>query len=618
MQKKGSITIFLCIVLVSVLLVVSIASESARVGVVQAECNTFTGMAGESVLAGYAKQVYEDYGILLVWENYPMEDQIKENIQANINLADLKGSGTNFLGTELTEVIADNKRYVTDKGGEAFVHQIVQYMKYGGFLEAAQKLIQESNKEERNTLEYDTSASIDVVEEKSKELMDLADEIEGELKDLRDVSKIKTEYEKAEKSFGRIREAVDSEKGVNKVTQDYFLENFHAVEEEINKKKERISDLLFSMKKYVKKREDFLKETNAVSTGEDFVDRNLNIVKNVKGKVDELEGLSVSNISEVNQQTVQPLAKAVGCMGDIVRGRDSITTRTGKEDENTSLFQKAKSLMQNGVLSLVVDDVSKVSKNTVSDSGLPSNNQDKAKTGLLKKLENKALLAVYAGIHFGNYIEEKQDTCLKYEIEYLIQGDCSDKKNLLGTIERLLAFRNIANGAYLLTDKEKMSEIHSVAAAAAAALEMPFLEPLITAVLTEAWALVEAASDVRALLKGDQVPLAKSEETWYTDLWSLGGDRGDGEKGLTYLEYCQLLIMASKSQDVVYRTMDLIQLNIQTRYQPSFRMNQCLGAVDFKAVYRIKPVFLAPSSALALMDEEHQGYRYECSYKNSY
>ena len=126
MQKKGSVTIFLCIVLVSVLLVVSIASESARVGVVQAECNTFTGMAGESVLAGYAKQVYEDYGILLVWESYPMEDQIKENIQANINLADLKGSGTNFLGTELTEVIADNKRYVTDKGGEAFVRQIVQ------------------------------------------------------------------------------------------------------------------------------------------------------------------------------------------------------------------------------------------------------------------------------------------------------------------------------------------------------------------------------------------------------------------------------------------------------------------------------------------------------------
>lgn len=55
-------------VLISILLLVSIIIESARMNVVQTECRAFTHLASDSVLAGYARQVYEDYGILLVWE----------------------------------------------------------------------------------------------------------------------------------------------------------------------------------------------------------------------------------------------------------------------------------------------------------------------------------------------------------------------------------------------------------------------------------------------------------------------------------------------------------------------------------------------------------------------
>ena len=42
-------------------------------------------MAGDSVLAGYARQVYDEYGILLVWETTPLKEQLKKYIQANIN-----------------------------------------------------------------------------------------------------------------------------------------------------------------------------------------------------------------------------------------------------------------------------------------------------------------------------------------------------------------------------------------------------------------------------------------------------------------------------------------------------------------------------------------------------
>ena len=65
-MKKGSITIYLSLVLISVLLLVCIIIESTRINVVQTECKAFTHLASDSVLAGYARQVYKDYGILLV------------------------------------------------------------------------------------------------------------------------------------------------------------------------------------------------------------------------------------------------------------------------------------------------------------------------------------------------------------------------------------------------------------------------------------------------------------------------------------------------------------------------------------------------------------------------
>ncbi len=616
---RGSITIYLCLILVSVLLVVSIASESARVGVVQAECKTFTGMAGESVLAGYAKQVFDDYGILLVWENYPMEDQIKENIQANINMADLEGSGTNFLKTELVEVTAKNKAYVTDRGGSAFVSQIVQYMKYGGFLEEAQKLIQESENEERSTLEYSTKESIDTVNQNSKELMDLADKIDDDLKDLKEISKLKTEYSEAAKSFETMKERIRLKKDVEKKKESYFWERFQTAKKEINKKKEHISDLLFSMEQYVKKRENFLKETNGTSTEKDFVDNNLDIVKVVKSKIDELEELSLSDISKVTAETVEAVSEEVQCMKTIVEQIELLTTRGGiKEDQNTALYRTAKSVVADGVLSLVIDDVSKISKNTVSDSGLPSKNATKTDRKMLKKMENKALMAVYAGLQFGNYLEEKKDTCLKYEVEYMIHGENNDKENLFGTVTRLIALRNLADAAYLITDQVKMSDIRAVASAAAAAFRMPFLEPVITATLFEAWALVEAASDVRGLLDGKKVPILKSEEDWNTDLWNMSAEQGGGKSGLSYLDYCKLLILSGDSNSIVFRSMDLIQLNIQKRYQSLFRMDQCLAEVNFKVKYNIRPLFLASSKVLALMGEDGQGYQYECSYRNTY
>lgn len=52
---------------------------------VQSECKTFTYLATDSVLAGYARQVYEDYGVLMFWENESVNENLKNIFRRTLN-----------------------------------------------------------------------------------------------------------------------------------------------------------------------------------------------------------------------------------------------------------------------------------------------------------------------------------------------------------------------------------------------------------------------------------------------------------------------------------------------------------------------------------------------------
>ena len=236
MKKEGSITIYFCFILVSVLLVVSIATESARVGIAQAECKTFTTMAGESVLAGYARQVFEDYGILLVWEKNSVEEEIEKSLQANINMADLEESGTNFLKTDVAEVEALEKNYITDNGGENFVRQVIRYMKYGGFLEEVEALVQAQKNEEGSSSKDGTKISPDMVAKESQEVIDLATGLRKELKRFKDISELQEQFEETKKIFRRVRKKRQQGKKIASTVLNQLIEHINDLEFTIKNK----------------------------------------------------------------------------------------------------------------------------------------------------------------------------------------------------------------------------------------------------------------------------------------------------------------------------------------------------------------------------------------------
>ena len=143
MRLKASVTIFLSLVITVVIVVVCTVIESARISVSQMEGKAATYMAVESVFAGYGKQLYQDYGILLAWEQEPLGNQVTRYMQDNINMADLNEPGLNFLGTNLVNLEVTGKEYLTKKGGQYFSNQIKSYIKYAGVMETVERLVKE-------------------------------------------------------------------------------------------------------------------------------------------------------------------------------------------------------------------------------------------------------------------------------------------------------------------------------------------------------------------------------------------------------------------------------------------------------------------------------------------
>ena len=187
----------------------------------------------------------------------------------------------------------------------------------------------------------------------------------------------------------------------------------------------------------------------------------------------------------------------------------------------------------------------------------------------------------------GCYGEEKTENGLRYQLEYVIGGKHSDQENLKKTVQELLAVRTAANMVHLLTDSVKQTQVHQMAVIIASAVALPFLEGIISLALQGAWAFGESVLDIRCLLKGGNVPLVKSSESWKLSLENLGNilevlnqEEGKEKAGMDYQEYLRLLLFMKGSQSRLDRTIDLAEQEMRAGGQENFRMDLCVYALE--------------------------------------
>lgn len=277
-----------------------------------------------------------------------------------------------------------------------------------------------------------------------------------------------------------------------------------------------------------------------------------------------------------------------------------------------------------GVLNLVLSE-DKVSGNKIDLSDSVS--ERKLNTGknpvlLESDWYDSVLVEQYLLSYMSCYTEPIENHAMKYELEYLIGGDATDKDNLTAVVDRLLMIRGGIDFAYLCTDSKRQAEALVLATAIATAMLNPELAEVIKWAILAGWAFVESVLDVRALLSGDKVPLMKSNDTWTSGLLEiptlLCSDKKakSSDIGLNYKAYLGILLLFNGTQTQAYRAMDMQEATIRmTQGYEMFRMDNgiCQLSVDFN--YKYHGLFISFISLINIGSNEfHIGKNQKYSY----
>lgn len=201
-----------------------------------------------------------------------------------------------------------------------------------------------------------------------------------------------------------------------------------------------------------------------------------------------------------------------------------------------------------------------------------------------------------SNLYFSSYLIEKfhaadklsDDGKLSYELEYIINGEESDRKNLEAVLRKLAGIRLAANYGYLLTDAGKKAEAEAMALTLAGIVALPALTGLIKQVILLAWAFGESIMDLRTLLGGGRIPLTKSKEEWQlslTGLLKLGtaddpGTGRDSEHGLSYKEHLRMLLVFEKQEHCTMRGLGVMEMRMQKKLGDFFKADHCISKVE--------------------------------------
>ncbi|MBQ9016065.1 MAG: hypothetical protein IJ109_08080 [Firmicutes bacterium] len=183
------------------------------------------------------------------------------------------------------------------------------------------------------------------------------------------------------------------------------------------------------------------------------------------------------------------------------------------------------------------------------------------------------------------------------EVEYILNGELTDQKNLQKTASALRCLRLPLNFAHLYADEGKRNAL----AAAAEAITPGPAASLTQAALATAWAYAESVNDAELLVKGFRVPLLKDDSSWAVDLENIieeytgnpaGPEQASGrvihpkeDKGLSYGQYLRILLSLEDRDILTARILDLIQINMRKNVNGSFLISEYCSGISLEAVF---------------------------------
>ena len=238
------------------------------------------------------------------------------------------------------------------------------------------------------------------------------------------------------------------------------------------------------------------------------------------------------------------------------------------EDNPLDAFESFKNLIDRGILSTVIADMSTVSDQSIELNNLPSHRS--LNSGNISSKEDTAIIdkTIYSQYLLKNYSYFGRDIGhdgLSYEVEYIIAGKESDEANLVTIVEKILLMREAANYQTILNNGNMRAQAKGIAETLAGFTGNPLIIEAVELAIIGAWAYVESILDLRLLLKGGKVPLLKSESQWTSDVAHLSNfldvnkTAKDCGKGISYVEYLRGFILLESVGSLGIRNCDVIE-----------------------------------------------------------
>lgn len=608
--ESGEITVFLSLVLTCICALMCGLLDSARVAGSGWYLQMAADSALDSLMSKYHRDIWESYHLLLL--EFENEEGLSKELAPYL---------TSYLETELSFDLRDSRIQVlppvkiTDKDGEFFEQEILDYMKLGIWT-------MEQNPQEIKRMSEDIMEANSLGDITERYQMDTGKvlKLERALEDIGQSLKKQEEYlesgkRKLRSSNGRgfISDAKKLRKELEKMPR--LIKNYEKEADELARKlkqsevyteekngdlrpdtQQLLSDELNSYRTYTDKEGERRKAVAAVgiqaqSNGQ-IVEAAIREAEETQEYIDSWEPGD-----EDDELDEEPLWDDVLDTVSRFQVDHSFTVPEIKDKKKMNILEGISSLMGGDLLSLVMPEGQEVSEAKVDSWAFPSNTASFSPAGLSGTLLGNPVEAVlineYAAFHFTNFLSEN-DKDFKYEQEYILNGAASDKENMKTMVNRIIKVREAMNLIYLLKDSEKRSEADALAAMITGVAGIAPLTKIVSFFILTVWAFAESIEDAKMLLNGGRVPLLKGRADWKLSLgalldWGGKGDTSGGSiekgegNGLDYQNYLKLFLLIQDKTEKDFRMMDMIQKNIG-KIQTGFLMTKCAYRVDAECI----------------------------------
>lgn len=611
---RAEITVFLSMVLLSVLGLIGVMLEAARTEGARCYLQIAANSSVDSLFSQYQKELWEQYHLFGL--EYGSETEEARQLQGYLDQY-LAVDNWYPMGVETVEI--EQLTRLTDGGGIYLEQEILAYMKYGVWSqleimpEQGEQLWKQI-KEAKGVQEL--SGSYIEQNKEAWKLEQALDHIYQCLKKKQEYHSQGRESLQAMNSSGLKRQAYGLEKELKKLPglvgayqkqADRLKEKLADMESHDLERQEEISGEISrylsgvreQYKSYIAQDGGRRQEIEAlIKLGEE----NQMVVASVKEKINQIEEYLESREDEAEDGE-----------GEYIRGlwdeaeeswqkfgNSSLASSGTKDEEKKGWLDRIRKMTDVGLLNLVVPEDMEISQAVLDLEDAPSKSGEMTGETDHKNLLTRVLVNEYCTMHFSSFTDHEETSEVSYEMEYLLGGEGSDRENLESTLGKLLAVREGLNLIHILMDSQKREEARSLAFAITGALGLVPLVEITAFFIMGIWALGESVADIKAILSGNNVPLLKTKEDWNLDLEQLlemgkeqlKPDGKHSEKGISYEGYLKLLLLLERSEKKYVRIMDVIQMNLK-RKQENFRMERCAWFMDIKVMASGKHVFFA-------------------------